>query len=240
MHYFHIEYLLLPCCLVVGCRQQAPRQYVNPTPASTQKEHAKVSDYFEDVSGIGELSSLDFSEEAKSASFREVVAEVQQRCGVPSQPLGQINGGVCFPAEQAVIELMLDDKHQAYLEKGCSIFVCKINGGTGGARDIVGLLPTTDKLTVVEAVGTDGVNYDIYPDDIIAWLRTLEKEEPFILLGAGTDFLVIRFTGEVKNPKKIARSIVKICPTFKEQPGDPISDLVQELQAAREVTIWWD
>ena len=48
-----------------------------------------------------------------------------------------------------------------------------------GENAAVALLPTTDVYRAIAAVGTAGPDCEVSNEDLIAWLRDLEKEQPF-------------------------------------------------------------
>ena len=88
------------------------------------------------------------------------------------------------------------------------------------------LLPTNDKYAALIAVGTNGVNYGHDTEAVIAWLKTMEIENPFRLAGCGHDFLQARFTGPIKDAEALAARMIEFCPDIADQahaeknPGD--------------------
>src|SRR4051812_31516048 len=89
---------------------------------------------------------------------------------------------------------------------------------------------TTDKYEAIAAVGTNGDNYDVSNKDVIAWLRKLEKEEPFTLSGIGGDFLRGTFKRKVKNAKALARRMYAFCPDIVDQGVEFVENLAQLLR----------
>ncbi len=53
----------------------------------------------------------------------------------------------------------------------------------------VALFPRSDPYEILRLMGTNGWNYDIGPDSIVAWLRALERDHPFVLTGIGFDWV---------------------------------------------------
>ena len=73
------------------------------------------------------------------------------------------------------------------LDYGAYLFLAE--HGFKREKDTLGLAKTTDKFKVVQLVGTDGINYDHDNADVITWLRQLDRDEPFVLTGAGFDYI---------------------------------------------------
>ncbi len=118
--------------------------------------------------------------------------------------------------------------------------------GFGATPDVVGLARTTDKLELVRMVGTDGANYGHDNAAVVAWLRELDRTEPFELTGAGEDFVEGRFRGDVKDPRALAPRIDAFCPDFVAQglglteKGAPEDLIARWFGEHRAFFFWWD
>src|SRR5204862_414942 len=84
-----------------------------------------------------------------------------------------------------------------FLEKGFYLFRSEQHFGIAGHRDRVALFPRSDRDEILRLMGTNGWNYDIGPDSVIAWLRTLERDHPFVLTGIGFDWVEGRFRSAI-------------------------------------------
>lgn len=89
-----------------------------------------------------------------------------------------------------------------FLEKGFYLFRSEQHFGIAGEPDRVALFPRGDPYEILRLVGTNGWNYGIGPDSIVAWLRALEREQPFVLTGMGFDWLDGRFMGELTTRRR--------------------------------------
>jgi Domain of unknown function (DUF4253)/Ankyrin repeats (3 copies) len=110
---------------------------------------------------------------------------------------------------------------------------------SGGAGTFL-LFPTNDKYSVIQAFGTDGGTCNLSTQKIIAWLRKLDKKQPFYLTGCGHDFLAGRFLSPVKNVDKLATAIYRFCPDIVDQGCGTVARLAQELERSQEFVFWWD
>jgi hypothetical protein len=82
----------------------------------------------------------------------------------------------------------------------------------------------------------------LMPADVIAWLRKMEKDNPFVLTEAGFDFAGVRFTRPVADPEKLAREMYEFCPEVVEEiDEEAITVLTNRLkQPNAEIFLWWD
>jgi ankyrin repeat protein len=111
------------------------------------------------------------------------------------------------------------------------------------------LLPTNDKYPALIAVGTNGVNYGHDTEAVIAWLKTMEIENPFRLAGCGHDFLQARFTGPIKDAEALAARMIEFCPDIADQahasirlqPRDgQVRAIAQDMVKTGWFGFWWD
>jgi uncharacterized protein DUF4253 len=89
-------------------------------------------------------------------------------------------------------------------------------------------------------MGTNGANYDIGPDSIVAWLTALEREQPFVLTGIGFDWVSGRFTTPLADPDGLAQRFNAFCPDIVTQGTGTVAVLARELKRSRELYCWWD
>jgi hypothetical protein len=191
------------------------------------------------------VAKLDFSEAAKAPAFRQAIQEAAALLGALPQPLHaeaegeELKGGVSFDVPQKKIEAVLRRAHTNFLARGFYLFRYDQNFGIGGNPDKVGLLPTADKYAVVAAMDTNGDNYGIGTAGVIAWMKDLEREQPFILTGIGFDYLEGYFTTPVKDPKGLAQRMYEFCPDIVDQGVGTVSKLARELRDGS-LYFWWD
>src|SRR5688500_2449293 len=113
-----------------------------------------------------------------------------------------------------------------FLERGFYLFRHEPNYGIGGAPDEIALVPTRDQFEVIRLVGTNGVNMDLLNDGVIAWLRELERDAPFVLTGIGYDHVEGRFLQPVgPRADAIAKRLNGFCPDVVDQGTGSIKEL---------------
>jgi hypothetical protein len=187
----------------------------------------------------------DFSAAAQSAAFQQAIQDAAALLGSHPQPLRTesevelVAGGVEFDVPEGKIEALLRKAHTDFLAKGFYLFRFQQNFKINGRPDKVGLLPTADPYLVMATMETNGNNYNIGTDGVIAWMMELQQEQPFIVTGVGFDYMEGYFTGPVKDPETLAKRMYEFCPDIVDQGTNSVSALARELQNGK-FYFWWD
>jgi len=200
-----------------------------------------------------------FAAAARKPAFRQAIARMKELTGVESRPLfdaeGEIPGGYGFRfdenptktfAEKGPAEfLAVGDRARQFVEQhqvemrtlGAYLFHTRDLTDANGTA--VAILPTVDMFRVVAAVGTEGPNSNVYNEDLIAWLRELQKDQPFDVTGLGADFFEGRFTTPIKDLEALVRRINAICPN--EAPGPDVERRqIEHVRQTNRWYLWWD
>jgi hypothetical protein len=74
-----------------------------------------------------------------------------------------------------------------FLAMGAYLFVAE--HGFNLKKDSIALAATTDQFEAIRYAGSDAANYGHDNAQVIAWLRELDKAEPFVMTGAGMDYV---------------------------------------------------
>ncbi len=180
------------------------------------------------------IEAPDFDRAAQSAEFQSAVRGLSEICGAEPNPLlPGYKGGVSFSLPAHQIKEILQKEHWEYMNVGFYLFECQF-------EQQIGLLPTTDKYDVIAVMQTNAVNVNLGTRDIVDWLREFEKEQRFELTGIGSDFLSGKFTGELRDSKKIAIRLRKFCPDLVDQGTGSVAGLALELKKTKRFFLWWD
>lgn len=176
--------------------------------------------------------------------FAGAVRALERLSGDSAQPLvGTDEGGNDRPMPGVSVRVMggkalVAAAQNSFLSRGFYLFVAEHN--YGAAPDEVGLFPRVDRYEIVKLIGTNGWNFDIGPDSIVAWLRSLEKVQPFVLTGIGFDWIEGRFVGEMGDVDALARRFHAMCPDVVNQGTGSVRELAREMRASRTLFCWWD
>src|SRR5439155_5591196 len=150
---------------------------------------------------------------------------------VPPRPLqgieGEIPGGHGFVIAKERAQSLAEEHHAEFLALGVYLFSTEYLAGENTA---VALLPTTDIYRAIAAVGTAGPDCGVSNEDLIAWLRDLEKDQPFLITGIGRDFIEGRFIAPIKDPAALLERINRLChDDYEEEGQNPADDLFRRI-----------
>lgn len=184
-------------------------------------------------------SPIDFTERSGNPEFQSALGQLSNELGLRFAPMEAIGGAYQATASYESAEENLLAWHQAALKHGAFLFRVECHFGIGTQPDVVAVLPTTDPYEVIQAVGTDGVNFDVDNAEVIAWLRGMEERNPFTLTGAGQDFLEGYFVTPPENAPALAKRMYEFCPDIVDQGTGTVEALADEL-AKGKLYFWWD
>jgi len=148
--------------------------------------------------------------------------------------------GFAVSVPESRAEGLVAAAQQRFFDKGFYLFRSQQNFGVRGRPDHVALFPRSDPYEILRLMGTNGWNYDIGPDSIVAWLRALERDHPFVLTGIGFDWVEGRFRSAIGDAGMLARRFYAFCPDIVEQGTETIEALARELAESQRLYCWWD
>jgi hypothetical protein len=155
-----------------------------------------------------------------------------------------LDGVVLFETLPNGARGLLAQNQARFRQSGTYLFLYE--RGFGIKPDVVGIAPTQDQFDLVRRVQTDAANYGHDNAAVIAWLRDLDRDEPFDLSGAGMDFVEGSFRNPVKNPASLAVRIYSFCPDFVDQGlglaerGEPHALIEKYFASNLAFFFWWD
>lgn len=178
-------------------------------------------------------SSAKLASPSGADNYQDAVAQLETLCGTRAHPLDK---------SRPEVSLHLDSRRPFDLEKVQTDFLKKgfFVFATNTESSRIAILQTADKYDALTAMATNGTNHDLAPKDIVAWLRQLEKEQPFVLTGVGFDFLKGKFTSKLLKPAALAERMYKFCPDIVDQGAGTVKELTAELRRTQEFFFWWD
>jgi hypothetical protein len=191
------------------------------------------------------VAKPDFSEAAQSPAFRQAINDAAALLGATPEPLRseaeneEVKGGVSFAVPKEKVEAVLRQAHTDFLARGFYLYRYEQNFAIGGHPDKVGLLPTAGFDAVMAIMDTNGDNYGIGTAGVIAWMKELQQEQPFILTGIGFDYMEGHFTSPIKDPQELARRMYQFCPDIVDQGVGSVSELARNLKKG-DLYFWWD
>ena len=124
--------------------------------------------------------------------------------------------------------------------KGYSIFLLENNFNLDNNLDIICILKTTDKYTVLKQIATNGINYDITNDSLISIIKKFDKKYSLELIGASGDWCEFIIQNEPKNLEQFAEEVYKVCPDVVDQGAGSLNALANEMKKTKRLYLWWD
>jgi hypothetical protein len=185
---------------------------------------------------------------AVPSDFPGAVSALERLAGATSSPLvvqdslgaNVSTTGVVVPVQSSRAPGLVAAAQPPFLAKGFYLFRVAQHFGIRNLADTLALYPSTEPYAILRLVGTNGANYDIGPDSIVAWLEALRRDQPFVLTGIGFDWLEGRFTTPLTDPDGLAQRFNAFCPDIVTQGTGTVEDLARELRRSSQLYCWWD
>jgi len=153
---------------------------------------------------------------------------------------GGLGSGAMFRCEHELTDSLVEELAPSLRTRGYALFVRENNFGIQGQKDDVALLKDTSLVGILKAVGTDGANYGIDNDSLIAIARSFSGRYTLRLNGAAGDWVSIRIVGEVPDWHALAAETAKLAPDIVEQGTGSVAELAKEMERTKILYLWWD
>jgi len=160
------------------------------------------------------------------------------RMTAPEQ--GGLGSGVMFRCWHEASDLRVEELAPPLRSEGYTLFVRENNFGIQGRKDDVALLKDTSLAGILKAVGTDGANYGIDNDSVIAIARSFASRYPLRLNGAALDWVSFRIEDDVDDWNALAAETARLAPDIVEQGTGSVAELAKVMMRTRTLYMWWD
>ena len=120
------------------------------------------------------------------------------------------------------------------------VFVSERNFGIGGTLDQVSVFKGNDPFDMLRTMGTNGWNYDLSPDDVIARLQQWDAAFGLDMQGVGFDWLEATFFRKPTDMAAFAEQVYEFCPDVVDQGTDTVEALAEEMRRTNTLYLWWD
>jgi ankyrin repeat protein len=191
-----------------------------------------------------------FPAAAEQPAFQKVLQDLTALCGTPRSSR-RTKGGYLFVLKKnsaRLAERYPEAKGGGELltclcrdVRGAGFHLILVNPAHAQRTAKLLLVPTADKYAAVAGCKPSAGNYALGTRDILAWLRGLDRDYPFVLIGCGRDFVSGEFVKPIDTPKELGSRVAKFCPDLID--GDLIKSplgLGRRMQAGGEFYLWWD
>lgn len=123
---------------------------------------------------------------------------------------------------------------------GYSAFLTERNFGIDRQEDEIGILKTTDEYEILRVRHTNGYNYDIGPENIVAKLKEWDNRYQLEIIGADLDWFEARFSKTPDNMTSFAKEVYDFCPDVVDQGTETVEKLAEEMMREKTIYCWWD
>jgi hypothetical protein len=107
-----------------------------------------------------------------------------------------------------------------------------------GAEIVVA--PGKDQFDILRLAATDGVNYDLDTEQIIARLRQWDAAFGIDIWYAETDTVRMKLRALPPDPKGFAKALYGFCPDIVDQGVGDMDALERQIAEDRAIYLWWD
>ena len=97
-----------------------------------------------------------------------------------------------------------------------------------------------DPYVILRAVGTNGWNYDVGPDKVVARLKEWDQRYGLVFRGIGPDWAEAEFKTQPRDMLAFAREVYAFCPDVVDQGTETVEALADEMKRDNVVYLWWD
>jgi ankyrin repeat protein len=225
-----------PLDIAIRCRERKMAEFLRGRGALSGEElrSASRTEQAARVSNFRDASPVSGSKPrpiAETPEFAAAIEELSKASGVSPIRSKEIPGGVFFKISEEDRRRLVLEFHHPFLKRGWYVFA---------SNHHMGIYPTADKYEVLRAMGTNGANYNVSTERIIAELKAIEAEQPFVLLGVGPDFVSGEFTTPLENARSLAKRLYQLCPDMVDQGAGTLATAAAELKRTRQLFLWWD
>lgn len=179
----------------------------------------------------------DFSSRAKSPEFKKAIAIVRMITGSVVETVelaeGPLPGAKAFRVADDA-RALLNELTQRLVGLNCMAFLSEDVTSKNGFCIV--LLPTTDYREAITAFETPE-GQSITSEDLVRWLESIRKQQPFEIVELKPDLLRATFSTEIVEPLTLAKNIEEICP---DVINEPLPKVATNLARSRELYLWWD
>jgi len=185
--------------------------------------------------GIDENIALEIKNVSKSAI--EQLPQINEY----GEVLEEKFDGICSKAptvdymfSQETLDFVSKNKSK-FQEQNCNLFIFD-----GGENYYLAVIKGKSDIEILNWRQTNGINYDIDNDSLISKLQEWKSKNDFILLGAGIDWLEIRFISQTPDFDEFAKEVYEFCPDIVDQGVGDFEKLAPVMKSMNGVFLWWD
>jgi hypothetical protein len=185
-----------------------------------------------------------FPEHANRPEYHQLSRELSASAGGerPGPPLPDrgtaLAGVVAYRLARCGRQADLEALQEQARAAGCHLVLAE--PWVQGEDAALVLFPTSNKLAVVAASGTEGPNHGVRNEDVLQWLDEVDSRTPFHLVFSGRDLVGGAFLGPVRDAGRLAATMAALCPSCLDEGPDSPRRLAAALRKRRSFLLRWD
>ncbi|MBL3657234.1 DUF4253 domain-containing protein [Fulvivirga sediminis] len=137
----------------------------------------------------------------------------------------------------------LEELKSILTPKGYQVYFSSFKGNQ--APNTIAILRTSDQYDIIRYYSSDGANYGLFPDDLIAKFQEWDKMYGLFVAGAGSDWCMIRLEQTPTELGGFVDELIAFCPDLQPEEDEEKAKrnkwrLESGIQYHRIVYFWWD
>ena len=117
-------------------------------------------------------------------------------------------------------------------------FIVEMNAAL--RTDKIGVIKGPDQHEILRIMHTDGDDYDISHQDVIDRLKEWEKCCPFVIIGAGSNWVELEFKTLPRDLRAFVEEVNDFSPDAVEQGPGSIAELIKEIKRTNRLFLIWE
>jgi hypothetical protein len=110
----------------------------------------------------------------------------------------------------------------------------------GSVPDIVTVVRGTSSYDILRIQQTESAHYHLDTKMIITWLRKQQSQGPFVITGAGADWVEAQFVRPPRNMKAFARNVAAFAPDVLREEHGTVDRLAAWMEETNGFRLAWD
>ena len=123
---------------------------------------------------------------------------------------------------------------------GMNVLVFRSERNFGIKPDMVAVIKSTDQFDILRIRQTNGFTDSVSTVTIIETLQRWHNRSPFVITGAGIDWVELEFVALPADLITFAREVYALCPDVLSQGSGSIEALAEEIGRTNTLFLWWE
>jgi len=147
--------------------------------------------------------------------------------------LGDKPNCIFVSSNERQAQLIVHNLQKQFIKKGQFIYIGDYSFSS--ECKVVLINTTNDPYKIIEYAETNGINFDINTEDVLAKVKNWDSRFGLKFYGIGFDFLLLKVVDKNIDLKNISKEINEFCPD-----NEDLDHLEKELKTNQEIFLWWD